>query len=179
MNTSTLALATGVKLGLVSIDATLLFQLINTLVLYLLLKKVLFKPVTEFMQKREDGIAKQFKDAETKDSMAQALIKEYEEKIKNSEEEGRQIIKDSVVKAEARSAEILKDTEKEIVVLKDRAEKDIEREKEKAINALKDEIATLALMTASKVIEKELNDDSHGALINQFIDEVGDTKWQS
>jgi len=179
MNISTLALATGVKLGLVSIDATLLFQLINTFVLYLLLKKVLFKPVTEFMKKREDGIAKQFKDAESKEAMALELQKEYEEKIKHSEEEGRQIIKDSVAKAEARAAEIIKDAEKEIAVLKDRAEKDIEREKEKAINALKDEIASLALMTASKVIEKELDGDTHGALINQFIDEVGDTKWQN
>ena len=55
----------------------------------------------------------------------------------------------------------------------------IEREKEKAVNALKDDIASLALMAASKVIEKDLNDEAHNALINQFIEEVGDTKWQN
>jgi len=166
-------------LGLVSIDATLVFQLINTFVLFLILKKILFKPVTEFIQNREQGIAKTISDAENREAEAETLKVEYITKLKGSDEEGRQIIRDAVVKAEARAAGIVKDAEKEIVTLKERAEKEIEREKEKAINALKDDIASLALLAASKVIEKDLNDEAHNALVNQFIEEVGDTKWHN
>ena len=59
---------TGLKLGLVEPSWTFVFQIANTLILFLVLKKLLFKPVTEMMNNRQDGIRNSLKDAENKNN---------------------------------------------------------------------------------------------------------------
>jgi len=167
------------KAGLVEINWTFAFQIINTIILYLILKKLLFKPVTEFMQSRTDGISASLEEAESMTEKANELKAQYESKIKASEDEGRQIIREASVRADKRAAEIIKTAEDESDSIKKRAQVEIEREKEKAINSLKDEIATIAIMAASKVIEKDLDAEAHESFVKQFIDEVGDAKWQN
>jgi|SRR6056297_16975 len=167
------------RAGLVEINWTFAFQIINTIILYLILKKLLFKPVTEFMQSRTDGISNSLEEAESMTEQANELKAQYESKIKASEEEGRQIIREASVKAEKRAADIIKTAEDESDSIRKRAQIEIEREKEKAINSLKDEIATIAIMAASKVIEKDLDAEAHESFVKQFIDEVGDAKWQN
>jgi len=107
------------------------------------------------------------------------LKSEYMEKLKVAEEEGREIIREASKKAEERAAEIIKGAEKEAKEIKERALLDIAREKEKAINDLKDEIASIAMLAASKVIEKNLDDNAHRDFVRSFIDEVGETRWQN
>ena len=74
---------------------------------------------------------------------------------------------------------IIKAAEDDSDSIKKRAQIEIEREKEKAINSLKDEIVTIAIMAASKVVEKDLDVEAHESYVKQFIDEVGDAKWQN
>lgn len=167
------------KAGLVEINWTFAFQIINTIILYLILKKLLFKPVTDFMQSRTDGIAASLKEADDKTVEAHELKASYESKIKASEDEGRQIVREASVRADKRAAEILKTAEEEADRLQKRAQLEIEREKEKAINSLKDDIAGLAVLAASKVVGKDMDSEAHNTFVKQFIDEVGDAKWQS
>ncbi len=169
----------GLKLGLVEISWTFVFQIANTLILFFILKKLLFKPVSEFMEKRKAEIAGSIKEAEMKNEEAEKYKSEYITKIEASQEEGRQIIKDAARKAEARADEIIKAAEKEAVEIKQRAELDIQREKEKAINVLKEDIASLAMLAASKVVKEDLDGDKHNTLVRKFIDEVGEAKWQN
>ncbi len=167
------------KAGLVEPSWTFVFQIINTFILYLILKKLLFKPVTEFMESRENEINNSIEEAKAKNQEADKIKQEYLTKIKGAEEEGRQIVRDAAKRAEERSDEIIKAAKMEADQIKERAVKDIEREKEKAINTLKDEIASIAMLAASKVIEKDLNEEGHKTLVKEFIDEVGETKWQN
>jgi len=167
------------KLGLVEPSWTFVFQIINTFILFLILKKFLFKPVTEFMENREKEIVDSIKEAEEKNKEAESLKTEYLTKLKGAEEEGRQIVRDAAKRAEERANEILKAAEKEANLYKERATVEINREKEKAINTLKDDIASLAMLAATKVIEKNLDEESHKNLVKNFIDEVGETRWQS
>jgi len=167
------------RAGLVEINWTFAFQIINTIILYLILKKLLFKPVTEFMQSRTDGITASLEEAESTTEKANELKAQYESKIKASEDEGRQIIREASIRADKRAEEIIKTAEDESDSIKKRAQIEIEREKEKAINSLKNEIATIAVMAASKVIEKDLDAETHESFVKQFIDEVGDAKWQN
>jgi F-type H+-transporting ATPase subunit b len=172
-------IAAELRLGLVQFDWTFVFQIANTLILFLFLKKFLFKPVTEFMAAREEEISGSYKDAEEKNEEADKIKSEYLEKISKAEEEGRTIVKEASKRAEKRAEEIVKDAEHEVSSMRDKAKLDIEREKTKAVNALKDDIAGLAIMAATKVVEKDLKEEEHKDLINKFIDEVGDTKWQN
>lgn len=169
----------GLKLGLVEINWNFAFQIANTIILFLILKKLLFKPVSEFMEKRKAEIEGSIKQAEVKNEEAEKYKSEYISKIEASEEEGRQIIRDAAKRAEIRADEIVKAAEKEAIEIKQRADLDIQREKEKAINLLKNDIASLAMLAASKVVDEELNENKHSALVRKFIDEVGETRWQN
>lgn len=165
--------------GLVDISYQLLFQVVNTFVIFLVMKKYLFKPVKGMIDKRQQGIIDQLEDADTKNKDAEQLIETYENKIKGYEDEGRQIIREATLKAEKRASEIVKEAEKDADLVKARAEKDIAREKVKAVNELKEDIVSLSLLAASKVLEKDIDKDQHTKLITQFLNEVGDTSWQN
>jgi F-type H+-transporting ATPase subunit b len=169
----------GVTMGLVSLDATLIFQILNTLILFGALTYILFKPVKKLIEDRQNKIEDELEDAKTKNVQAESLIADYDGKIAAIEEEGRQMISAAALKAENRASEIIKAAEKEAELIKKRAEKEIEREKLKAVNELKEDIVSLSLLAASKILEKDIDQDQHKTMINQFLEEVGDTTWQN
>lgn len=169
----------GMKSGLVQFDATMVLQIVNTLILFFFLRKLLFKPVTEFMEKREQEIAGEYEQAAKLQSEAENLKEQYAQKIDASQQEGREIIKEASSKAEKRAAGIVKQAEKEVSDMKEKARVDIAQEQVKAMNHLKDDIASMAVLAASKIIEKDVKAEGHRQLISQIIDEVGDAKWQN
>ena len=61
----------------------------------------------------------------------------------------------------------------------ERAQEQIESEKKKAVNEIKDGITDIALMAASTVLEKDMNTADHNKLIDDFIDKVGEEPWQN
>ncbi|MEW9123150.1 MAG: F0F1 ATP synthase subunit B [Thermotaleaceae bacterium] len=168
-----------IKAGLVEINWNLGFQILNTLIIYFIMKKLLFKPVTEFMAARQNSIEESIQEAEDKNTQADKLMQEYEQKIAGAQQEAREIIKDASKRAEDRAGEIEKEAQEEASKVLARAESEIAREKQKAINALKNEMATMAVMAAGKIINKNLDVKEHSQLVNQFIDEVGEAKWHN
>jgi F-type H+-transporting ATPase subunit b len=180
-NLITVAMLTepGAAQELVTINVTLIFQIINTLILFGALSYFLFKPVKAAIEKRQDLIADQLDTAKNKNTEAEGLITEYKGKLQGIEEEGRILIHEASVKAENRASEIIKNAEKEAELIKKRAEKEIEREKLKAVNELKEDIVSLSLLAASKVLEKDIDESKHKDLIGQFLNEVGDASWQN
>jgi len=177
--TSEAVSSVGLKLGLVEPSWTFVFNIVNFLILFLILKKWLFKPVTNFMQKRQDGIENSLNDAMKKNAEAEELIAMYEGKIKGSRDEGIEIVRQMKIEAEKIGEEIITEAKLEAKKEKEKAIKEIKREREKAIDVLKNEVSTVALLAASKVIGKELNEEKHREIISKFLDEVGDSKWQN
>lgn len=164
---------------LVAINWSFWFQLINTLVIFLVLRHFLFKPVTEFMDKRRKAIEDSITSAESKNKEAEDLMTQYQRKLDEIKQERNEIIKDATKRAEQRGDEIVKNAEVEAKKIIEKANSDIHREKQKALNELKDQISGLVIMAATKVVEKELDAHKHEEMIKQFIDEVGEAKWQS
>ena len=169
----------GLRLGLVELNWTFLFQLINTFILYLILRKFLFAPVTSFMQKRENEIVRHIQDAEALDAEAQNLKAQYENRLIQAEDDGKEIVKKYTKRAENRAFDIIKTAEAEVDTMKINARRELERERVKAVNELKGQISELTILAASKVVEKELNEADHKELINSFLSEVGETQWQN
>jgi F-type H+-transporting ATPase subunit b len=169
----------GTFMGLVSLDATLIFQVVNTLILFGGLTYLLFKPVKQLIEDRQNKIEDELEDAKNKNVQAETLIADYDGKIAKIEEQGREMISVAAQKAELRASDIIKAAEKEADLIKKRAEKEIEREKLKAVNELKEDIVSLSLLAASKILEKDIDQDQHKTMINQFLEEVGDTTWQN
>ncbi|CAH2215008.1 F0F1 ATP synthase subunit B [Tepidibacter aestuarii] len=163
----------------VSLDWDFVFQLVNTFIMYLILKKLLFKPTTEFMAKRTAEVEGSYKDAEEAVKKGEELKAEYESKINSAKEEAQEIVKNGSKRAEERADEIIKAAQEETVQLKERANREIQREKQKVMNELKDDISSLAILAASKVIETDVDEAKHEKLIGDFIEEVGEAKWQN
>lgn len=165
--------------GLVEFGWTFVFQIINTIIIFLVLRRFLFKPATEFMDNRTKGIENALEEADMKNKEAEELKGQYEEKLAKIKDERNEIIREATKRAEERSNEIIKAAEVEAQKIKEKGQHEVERERQKTVNELKDQISTLAIMAASKVVEEELNQQAHEKMIQEFIKEVGEAQWQN
>ena len=161
----------------VSITWELVIQIINTIVLFWVLKRILFKPVLSIIDARENAIKSDIATGEQAKSEGLALKAEYEQKLAAVKNEGQEIIKQATLRAEQKSEEIISTAKEEAISLKERANKDIAQEKQKVMNELKNDISSIAILAASKVIEKDIDQAKHEEMINKFIEEVGEAKW--
>ncbi|MCR8746063.1 F0F1 ATP synthase subunit B [Romboutsia lituseburensis] len=161
---------------LIGISWELAFQLINTFLVFLLLKKLLFKPVLGVIESREKDIRENLAEGEKAKSEGLSLKKEYEEKVNSAKNEGQEIIKQATLRAEQKESEIISTAKQEAQSLKEKASKDVEQERQKVMNEIKNDISDIALLAASKVIEKDIDKSKHEELINNFIKEVGEAK---
>ncbi|EYE89826.1 F0F1 ATP synthase subunit B [Fervidicella metallireducens AeB] len=147
--------------------------IMNTLVLYFFLKKKFFVPVTDFMNERKNKIENDINNAQLQLAESEKLKKEYKEKLMNADDEGKKIIHSHKLKAEEISEDIILKAKKEAELIIERAKIDSEREKERAKDEIKNEIINLSIMTASKLINEELDLNKHHELIKDFIEKVG------
>ena len=153
---------------------TALFTLANTVALFLVLKKYLFKPVMKMIADRQKEIDDLYDEAGRSKSEAQRLEQEYRQKLDTAVETGEKLVKEATARAQAREEEILRQANAEAAAIREKAAADIAQEKKKALNDAKDEISGLALAIAAKVVDKELDDGDHAALVDRFIEELGD-----
>ena len=153
---------------------TMIFAWINLLVLYFILKKLLFKPVKNMIDSRQKEIDDMYSDAECAKTSANEMKAEYEEKIASADAESEEILRRAVRRAELREEEILKEADKKAARVMERAEEQIELEKKRAINDVKDEVSSIALGIAEAVIERDIDNNDHDSLIDEFIDKLGE-----
>ena len=123
---------------------------------------------------RQKEIDDMYADAESSKVSAENLKCEYEKKLECANEESEQILKSAVRRAQLREEEILKEANEKAQRTLDRAEEQIELEKKKAINEVKDEVSAMAIGIASAVIERDVDEKEHKALIDEFIDGMGE-----
>ena len=160
----------------VTITWELAIQIINTIILFWALTKILFKPVLNIIDARENAIKEDIATGQKAKNEGLALKAEYEQKLAVAKDEGQEIIKQATLRAEQKSDEIISTAKEEANSLKERANKDIAQEKEKVMNELKNDISSIAILAASKVIEKDIDQAKHEEMINKFIEEVGEAK---
>lgn len=161
---------------LVGLSHEVIFTILNTIILFMILKKILFVPVMKMIDEREADINSDIEFAKKAKEEGAKYKSEYEQKIAEAREEGQIIIENARKKAEKRSDEIISNAKIEAQSIKEKASKDIAKERQEAYNSVKKDISHLALLAASKVIEKDIDKQKHEDLINEFINEVGDAK---
>lgn len=147
------------------------------LILYLLLKKLLYKPVSRFMKKRSDLIQAEIDDAKSMKEEAK-FIKENQEKIINEAHmESKRIIEDAKKISDEIKDNIILEAKKEAKEIIRKAEKEAEKQKAEALEDMKNQSVDLAVLIASKVMEEQLNVDKQNLLIDKFVDQVGASQW--
>ncbi len=159
--------------------ANMIPQLIATLILFLVLRAKVTEPLKNFLNKRADAIQADLDAAEAEKTEAEKLRVEYESSLDNAKNEAREIVDSAKKRGDQLRDEIVADAKNEAQIITERAANEIEREKGKALDSLKSEVADMAMMVASKVVNKDLDKNTHKDMIDQFINEVGESKWQS
>jgi len=153
---------------------TALFVLLNTLTIYFVAKRYLFGPVMKIITERQQEIDDLYADADEAKTQAEQLRTDYEEKLAQAKLTGDRIVKEATARGQQRQEEILRQANAEADSLRRKAESDIAREKKKAVDDAKSEIAELAVDIAEKVVGHSLGKSDQGALVDQFIDQLGD-----
>ena len=153
---------------------TMLAAWCNLLILYLFLKKLLFKPLKNMIDSRQKEIDDMYADAEGSKTRASELKSEYEAKLENANNESEEILKSAMRRAKLREEEILKEANEKAARTVERAYEQVELEKKRAINEVKNEVSEMAIGIASAVIERDVKGDEHKDLIDSFIENMGD-----
>ena len=158
----------------ISIDWTTVFMLINTLILFFIVKKLLYKPVKKMIATRQEQAQKMLDDAQQSSQQAESLKQEYAQKLQLANQEAREIVQQASARANKRSEEIVQAAKQDAQQIMAKAEKSIALERSKAFNDLKNDISDIALSIASKVVEKDLTTGDQEKLVQDFIDHMGD-----
>ena len=149
---------------------TMVFAWCNLLILYLFLKKILFKPVKNMIDSRQKEVDDMFSEAESAKADAKEMKAEYEEKLSRAEEESEQILRTAQRRAQLKEEDIIKEAQVEASRIRERAEGEIELEKKRMLGEIKDEVSEMAIGIASAVIGREVSEKEHKELIDEFID---------
>ena len=152
---------------------TFIAQIINLFIQMYLIKRFLFKPINNILEKRKELADKEIREAREAKEEADSLKDQYESSLTNAHAEAAQIVSDAQKEAQSKADAMVKEAQQEASDIKARAAADIEQEKKKAINEAKDEIGGLAMDIAGKGVEKEINEADHKKLIDDCISKVG------
>ncbi|WP_280770517.1 F0F1 ATP synthase subunit B [Salipaludibacillus daqingensis] len=151
-----------------------LYQIAAFGVLLWLLKKFAFGPIMDMMEKREQHVADQIASAEKNRKDAEKYLAEQREAIQAARQEAKEIVENSKTMSDQQASDVLANARKEADRMKQSAVAEINTEKEQAISALREQVSTLSVLVATKVIEKELDEKEQEKLIQDTLKEVGE-----
>ena len=162
---------------LLSLNWNMLFTAITVIVLFFILKHFFFEKVHNFMVEREKQVRESLENAEKTNEEADKKLKTYEEKLAGADSERRQILKAARDEAKVQAREILDEADEKARALIEHSQKEIRREKYNARKELQEELGSLAVMAAEKIVEKELRPEDHKEIVDKIIEEAEEKPW--
>jgi F-type H+-transporting ATPase subunit b len=156
-----------------------IFYLINFLILVGVLGKFLYKPFLQMMEDRRQSIQDALDNAEMVNRRADEKMHSYNKRIARAEEEGREIIREAKAKADLQAKAIIDEANEKAAEIAAKAEQNIQREKEKAMEDMRQEIAVLAMMAAEKIVEHEIQRIGQEAIVDEVIRQARSSGWQN
>ena len=153
---------------------TIILQICNLLLTIWLFKKFLLKPVQNILQKRQELVNADLDAAAKANEEAQQAKEDYAKSLEGAKEEAAELVRSAAKTAQTRSEQIILEAKEEAAAIRAKASEDVARERKNAVNEIKNDISDLAVSIASKVVEKEISEEEHAKLIEDFIDKMGD-----
>jgi F-type H+-transporting ATPase subunit b len=139
--------------------ATFLITLVNITVLYFLLRAFLFKPVTKFMEDRAGKVRESLDQAEKERLQAKDLLRQYEDRLKGSEEEAAEIIRSAKETAGAEAGRIVAEARAQAELLIRGGRDQLEAERRAAMTVFRADAAALVMSASSRLIRRELSSE--------------------
>lgn len=168
---------------LFTLDAQFLFDAVvlalSMLVLFTALSYLLFNPVRDMLEKRRQRVVDDQETAKREKEEAIALKEEYDLKLKQVEKEAEAILSEARKKAKQNEMKIVAEAKEEAARIIARANTEIELEKKRALDDMKQEIISIAAMMAEKVVSASIDMNVQESLLDETLKEMGEGTWQS
>ena len=159
---------------LLNINANVIWTVVDLLILFLLMKKFLFGPVTAMLDQRAAAINADLDDAKAQKQAADVLLADHERRIGEARAEAGCIVADAKRRAEAAYEQKLAQAQEEIQRMQQQAARQIEADRRAMLAQTRREIARLSLLAASKVAQQRMDADNEFALVDDFLSEMED-----
>jgi F-type H+-transporting ATPase subunit b len=153
---------------------TFMFQAINLLIIIYVLSRIVYKPVTQMVAERERRIEEALEGAARARREAEEALARYQAQLGQARQEAQEIVARATKTAEEMAEEITRNARLEAEKTLAKAREEIAAQTARALAEIRDQAAALAVLAASRVLERELRPEDHERLINQFIQEVGE-----
>jgi len=152
----------------------IVISLLNLTIMFLILKKFLFKPVKKVIAERQAAVDAQYENAANAERDANENKARWEEKLSSAKNEADSIIKSASEGAARRGDEIVAEAKEKAEGIIRQAEAQAVLERKKATEGIKKEIADVSTLLSEKMLEREIKEEDHRKLIDSFINEIGD-----
>jgi len=157
---------------LIDINGTLLIQFLNFFVLVAILAKFAYKPILKTLEDRRNKIASDLNNAQAARDAAEKMKADYQEQIKNAHAEAQVIIDKAVKQADKEAQTQLASVRAQITREKEVAQAEIINEREAAIREMRNEVVTLSMAVAEKLLKKNMDTDMNAKLIADCIEKI-------
>jgi len=151
----------------------IIIQLVSLVILLLVFKRFGWAPTKRFIEKRQEIISSKFTEAETAKEESLKLKRQYEEHLSKATDEAHQIIESSREEGKKVYENIIIDARKEASEKLLRAEEAIKQDVRNAQDKIKEDIIEIAVSSTERLIKKELGEEDHRRLFDDFIANVG------
>jgi F-type H+-transporting ATPase subunit b len=158
--------------GVITINGTVIVELITFLVMMAVLARWVYPEIVRLAEARQRAIAEQLTEAEKSRADAEARLKEAEAKLNEARKTAQSVIEAATRSGEQLRQELKQKAEEEAKRLTVAARKEIEAERERAIQSVRNEVAGLVVAATEKVIGETLDEGKHKQLIERAIAEV-------
>ncbi|BBB91526.1 MAG TPA: F0F1 ATP synthase subunit B [Methylomusa anaerophila] len=161
---------------MIDLNATLFAQIINFLILVLILSKVAYKPLMKVLADRQAKIQASLDTAEQERLAAEKLRQEYVAQMADARKEAQTILEKATKLAEQAKEDILKEAREESTRLLKATQEEIAVERERFLHEIKGEVVSLAITAAAKVVAQNLDEQANAKLVTNFIDSLDEKK---
>lgn len=154
---------------MIEINATMIAQVVNFLILAAILRALAYEPVAKMLKQRSDKIKETIKKADDDKKAAEETLKQYKSQLADAQKRAAEIVEKAEITARQEREALVAETKKEIERLKQNAQLEIQNERARAFEQMQKEIVTLSLAAAEKIVEKNLTSKENDKLVSDFI----------
>lgn len=148
-------------------------QLCSTLILFVVVRAFLWKPITNILEARRELAMKEISDAKQKNDEATKLLDESRKEVEKAKKRAKEIVDNAVITAKLEKSEIIEDAKNEAKKRLDNVNHEIGLELERQKNTLRQEIVDVAFLAAEKIVKREINKEEHIKVVEETLEEVG------
>ncbi|MDR1802989.1 MAG: ATP synthase F0 subunit B [Treponema sp.] len=154
-------------------SVTFFITIINIFILSIILRKLLFKPVTKFMADRARRVQDSLDQSEMTKTHANDLLAQYTAKLKTAETDAEAIIRSARESAEAEAKKIIAESQTAAEQTLANARKELELEHQASLAAFRKEAATLVVKATERLVGREIKSEDNLRYAEMLLNEAG------